>query len=389
MDGDAGFYQYEQDAGMFAGDMRDSYQDAEYALEDNGLHMTAFGAQGNPRAQDKHTITRGWEKFAFPKAVRLLRETDLKLQQKALLTISELLSTGEACVQLINAGVVVALTECLGAEDETVRERAAADLEILIGVAGAKGCNQMLEDGAVEKLLSLLDDSSAAVRNAVYNALVEGCMRSAAIQARLCSTEGTLEGLLAKAGEEDPERVACALELIRVCLAGRNPGAADQLLRVGALATLVQIMDKDDAAVVEGATMVLGLLCVEWDAKAEAVKAKAVPALVDLMGKHEQLSTKIVAVAALMNICVDTAGKAASVEDGAVPLLAEALEVDDEKLVLNSLQCIASIAENKAGRALLQPLAPRLAELMHHHVTVIQRHAMLAMRAVEFKELGK
>ena len=176
-------------------------------------------------------------------------------------------------MQLINAGVVVALTECLGAEDETVRERAAADLEILIGkglhsfpfqlnlsssvqritqinscmcpgvaqvelkggrthecvlqlvklssdvneceplligVAGAKGCNQMLEDGAVEKLLSLLDDTSPAVRNAVYNALVEGCMRSAAVQARLCSTEGTLEGLLAKAGEEDPERVAGA-----------------------------------------------------------------------------------------------------------------------------------------------------------------------------------
>ena len=32
-----------------------------------------------------------------------------------------------------------ALNECLGAKDETVRERAAADLEILVGVAGAKG----------------------------------------------------------------------------------------------------------------------------------------------------------------------------------------------------------------------------------------------------------
>jgi len=71
MASDAGYYPYEQDAGMFAGD---GYQDAEYALEDNGLHMTAFGAQGNPKAQDKHTISRGWEKFAFPKAVRLLRQ---------------------------------------------------------------------------------------------------------------------------------------------------------------------------------------------------------------------------------------------------------------------------------------------------------------------------
>ena len=300
------------------------------------------------------------------------------------------MSTGEACVQLINAGVVGALTECLNTNDETVRERAAADLEILVGVAGAKGCAQMLQDGAVEKLLALLTDSSDAVRNAVYNALVEGCMRSAAIQARLCSTQGTLVGLLAKAQEEDPERAACALELLRVILSGRNPGAAEQLLGAEALATLVMIMQKDDtAAVVEGATTVLGLLCVEWDAKAEAVKANAVPELLNLMGKHERLSTKIVAVAALMNNCVDIAGKTAAIANGAVPLLAEALEVDDEKLTLNSLQCIASIAERQPGRDLLQPLQPRLAELMHHHVTVIQRHAMLAVRAVEFKELGK
>lgn len=144
--------------------------------------------------------------------------------------IQELLSTGEACVQLINAGVVVALNHCLCADDETIRERAAADLEILIGVSGAKGCNQMLEDGAIETLLSLLSDDSQSVRNAVYNALVEGCLRSAAIQARLCSTEGTLESLLKKAGEEDPERAACALELIRVCLSGRNSDAGVGLI---------------------------------------------------------------------------------------------------------------------------------------------------------------
>ena len=32
-----------------------------------------------------------------------------------------------------------------------------------------------------------------------------------------------------KAGEEDPERAACALELIRVCLSGRNPGGVNSL----------------------------------------------------------------------------------------------------------------------------------------------------------------
>ena len=285
------------------------YQDADYALEDNGLHMTAFGAQDNPNAQGKYTITRGWEKFAFPKAVRLLSDDDLAIRQKALLTVSELLSTGEACVQLINAGVVAALNVCLSAKDATSRERAAADFEILVGVAGAKGCNQMLEDGVVEKLLALLDDTDDDVRNATYNALVEACLRSAPVQARLCAIDGTLHSLLSKAGDEDPERAACALELVRVCLAGRNPGAAESLLKAGALGDLVKILDKDNAAVVEGATTVLGLICMEWEAKEAAVKAKAVPALLNLMGKRALLTLKICATGALMNICVDVHGR--------------------------------------------------------------------------------
>ena len=44
----------------------DGYQDADFALEDNGLHITAFGAQDNP-AQDKYTIARGWRNLPFPK----------------------------------------------------------------------------------------------------------------------------------------------------------------------------------------------------------------------------------------------------------------------------------------------------------------------------------
>ena len=35
------------------------------------------------------------------------------------------------------------------------------------------------------------------------------------------------------------------------------------------------------------------------------------------------------------------------------------IKVDDEKLVLNSLQCIASIAENKAGASLVHFSAQR------------------------------
>ena len=72
--------------------------------------------------------------------------------------------------------------------------------------------------------------------------------------------------------------------------------------------------------------MVLGLICAEWEAKAEAVKAKAVPALLNLMGKRSLLTLKICAMGALMQICVDIYGKAAAIEAGAVPLIIDALQ---------------------------------------------------------------
>lgn len=372
---------------VYGGDGGVGY-DIEYALEDNGLHITAFGTQANPKAQDKYTVTRGFEKMAFPKAVRLVQSGDLKLRQKALLTVSELLSTGEACIQLLSAGIVAALTACLTDKDQMVRERAATGLEIIVGVGGEAGCQQMLRDGAVDALLKLLVDPVDEVRNAVYNALVEGCLRSAAVQAHLVATEGTLKALLNKAaGKEEPMRASCALEILRVCLAGRNSEAPQQLIEAGALNSLTKLIGHEDTAVKEGAALVLSLLCVQWEAKSMAVNCGAVPALVKLM-ELQELSSKTVATAALMNICVDIAGKEAAVQAGMIPLLVHGLDVDDEKLILNSLQCVASVAENYKARAELQTLIPRLSEMMHHHVTVIQRHAMLAKRAVEFTEVG-
>jgi len=373
---------------MYGAERHSTQAEENFALDDNGLHITAFGTKPNPTEQNKYIVTRGFEKMAFPKAVRLISSEDPKLRQKALLTISELLSTREACVQLLSSGVVPALTTCLADEDRIVRERAATNLEIVVGAGGEAGCQHLLKSGAVEAMLDLLNDPVDEVRNAVYNALVEGCLRSAAVQAKLVATDFVLSELLQKAETEDPLRASCALELLRVCLAGRNPDAPMKLLQVGALKTLTGLLGLTDQTVKEGAALVLGLLCIQWDAKGIAVKCGAVPALVRLL-EIPELSCKTVATAALMNICVDITGKAAAVEAGTVPLLVEGLDTDDEKLILNSLQCVASIAENHKGRAELQVLIPRLSEMMHHHVTVIQRHAMLAKRAVEFSEVGK
>jgi hypothetical protein len=94
----------------------DAQEDAlgyEYAFEANSAHLALVEAKPNPKAQHPHTLTRGFEKFAFPKLVRYLRSADLTHKQKALLGAAELLATGESAVQCLSAGVCAAVTTLL------------------------------------------------------------------------------------------------------------------------------------------------------------------------------------------------------------------------------------------------------------------------------------
>jgi hypothetical protein len=201
------------------------------------------------------------------------------------------------------------------------------------------------------------------------------------------------------------------------------------LLAAGGVPVTTRLLSSDELSVAEGAATVLGALCVPLDGKSAAVKAGSIEALLSLV-ETDQLSIKTVATAALMNITIDIEGKRALAElEEGVQVLIAALDVEDEKLCLNvlqarrsraapsssaarsrsrlselsgpaeprigavseppaelppTLQLVANLAEYEKAREMLQCVRPRLAELMTHHVAVLQRHAMLAKRQVEF-----
>lgn len=243
-------------------------------------HAAAFVCETSPKPQGIYHISRGWENEAIPKAVKLLEADDLKLKRKSLATISvgptlhvivlnngesmmrtghiccaptnrvqyypisflwaikviiillrgpylqELLATVKTCMQLIDEGVVGALSRCLDDGDETVRERAAHNLDMIIEVAGPKGCDRLLSDGLLDKLVALLRDNSVSVRTAGYQVLVNACARSPQLLRDLCAMEGIIEDLLTKSESEKPAHAARALCLIRSCLTSEDPKVA-------------------------------------------------------------------------------------------------------------------------------------------------------------------
>ena len=135
------------------------------------------------------------------------------------------MTNASSCVQLIDEGVIVVLSESLASKDEVVQERAVHDINIIISIVGSKGCEHLLRTGAVENLILLLSSSSENVRHATYDVLMNACKRSSEIHDLLCDKKDMLENLLLQVERMGLMDSRQALGLIRTCLAGRRrPG---------------------------------------------------------------------------------------------------------------------------------------------------------------------
>lgn len=162
----------------------------------------------------------------------------------------------------------------------------------------------------------------------------------------------------------------------------------ERLLKMGATPIIVHLLSSESDGTVEGAAKVLAHLCRDCEVNAEIVRLDAIPMLVTLLHSNERMSTRITAAAALMQISVDLIGKMECNNFGVVMALADAMQENNETLLLYCLQCVANIGEDNYGRQLLRPLAERIAVLMNHSATSVQHAAMLASRTIHFEYVG-
>ena len=371
----------------------DAYGEFDVAFDPvlaNAEHIALFGAQDNPKPQGQFVITRGFEKFAFPKIVSKIRDPHIVIRRKALLAACELLNTGEARVQCVGAGIVPALTDRLADEDATVRERAAACTELV--AVNDQGCEELLACGTIGTLCALLRDTGAhpetEVRNAAFSALVEAA-RVDRVRRTLIETDGMLEWLVRVGLREEPPRSAMTLELLRCAMMSTIAETAlTQLLGCNAVEAVVPLLSQDyDLEVRECASLVLSLLCVPFDGKTAANEAGAVPLLVAMLTDHP-LSVTSAAASALMTLTIDIPAKKEMVHCGGVGPIAALLYADDEKLCVNVLQVITSIAEYPEGRKQLQPYVQRIRDIqLTTPSTLIERCAAHALRQTMFNHL--
>ena len=71
------------------------------------------------------------------------------------------------------------------------------------------------------------------------------------------------------------------------------------------------------------------------------------------------------AAGALMSITVTTQGKKLAIAAKALDTLPALLDAEDERVMLNGIKLITTLAEHPAGRTQLLPLVPRVRSLQN------------------------
>eukprot|EP00873_Tetraselmis_striata_P038816 jgi/Tetstr1/459080/TSEL_004530.t1 len=355
-------------------------------MDANLRHMVLFEAKDNVVPAPKTTITRGFEKVAFPKMERELRDEDLTVRQKSLLACCELLAVSECYVQCLEAGVDAALVALLSDDDALVRERAAAALEIM--ASKDVGVSEMTEDGAFYSLVKCLEDEVEDVRVASYKALIEAA-RFEGARSAIISMGDTLPRLVELIQKESPDLTLLGLNLLKACTEARhNESAMAQLLEAtDAVPVLADLMTRSRPLhVQEGAAGLLGALCTSGNAiQVRAVHADCVKRLTVLLTRGS-MSLTVAATSALMAISISIEGKKSIVAEGAVKPIVGLLDIDNDTLCMKLLQLVTNVAEDPEGRNQLQVALPKLKKIQSTTPsTVLERSAAHAVRQVQFR----
>lgn len=363
-------------------------------MQANLRHIQAFEAKPNPRPLPDTAVTRGFEKVAFPKLVRELRDPSPVVRQKSLLAARELLAAPVNHVQCVAAGATPAIVDLLQDEDDVTRYYAAGTLRCL--VAKEVGARDLIQHRGVEALVAALEDPSEPVRDDSYAALIEAArfdsMRRA-LEALGGALPRVMQLVLLEAQAGAAGRAQQGLALLFACTQARhNAGVLTQLLEAAsAVPYLARLLAPQlPEGVRHAAAELLCALASREDAKLQAVQEGCVPLLLQAAGLL-RVAFSTSAVAALGAITVSRAGKYAVVEAaGGLQRLVGVLEPSNEQLCINAMVAIANVAEAPEAREVLAGCgaAAKLTAIFEGAASEpLKRSAAHAIRQCGFKHL--
>jgi len=355
---------------------------------------TARITQAVPANVDPIKATLAFGDRAIPRLERELQSTDLLTVQRALMALCDMIRNPQHIRTSLNQGITPCLLKLFSHADGVVRQKSS---EAVLHFAGhAIGRDAIVKQQLMKSLASLFKDSVAVVRLNVQNIMqLTSTQQAGAYQLVEFNLVSTLLECLQS--ETEP----AIQNTILMTLYNTMKVNTDVLLNGGAMKVFVQFLDSStDVSIRKNVARNIMALSIPLDGKVQACENDAIPPLVFLLrntrpptalGNDEDwYGVASAAAGALMSITVTTRGKKMAIAAGALDELGALLEVDDERVVLNGIKLITTLAEHPMGRSQLQALVPKLTALKDYpggrldHMAV-PRNAQTAIDTIVWK----
>ncbi|KXJ18833.1 radial spoke head 14 homolog [Exaiptasia diaphana] len=314
---------------------------------------------------------------ALPKLNRELNSDDLKLKQKALMTLCDVMHNPEHICEGLRVGIATSLKSLLKDPDPTVRHKST---EVLFIIAGhAPGRDAFLDHNIILPLSELFDDNVYQARRNAHKA-IEMCSHTSP------GTDGVVEAKLVSVlvkkllGEED-EIKELILDTLHYCMRIETSEA----LTSNAMEAFTQLLGHKSATIRCKAARDIMDLSFPLEGKDRAVDVGAVPELVKLLQDCET-DVRAQAAGAIMGITITTKGKYAAIEADAIPNLVELLLDRTSEVRLNALKAITTLAEAPVGRTTLLKSVIEVEKLVHDHDSpAVRKAAQIAVKVITWK----
>lgn len=354
---------------------------------------TARISQAPPPNVDPVKATLAHGNRMLPRLERELKDTDLITVQRALMALCDVLRNPAQIKQALEEGIAKNLVGLLGHDDDTVRTKAT---EAMLHFSGhAIGRTLIIRQDLVTPLSSMFTDNNDAVRFNVQRGLerVSSSIDGSELLVSLGLVPKLLEALTR-------EREVDIQSTILMTLASTMRVNTESLLEIGAMSVFVSLLNSASIGIRRNAAQNIMALSFPLEGKKQACSVGAIEPLVTMLQQRpptaphsdgeEWQSAVAAAAGALMSITVTTQGKKQAISNGVIRALPALLEGADERVVLNGIKLITTMAEDPAGRSQLLALVPKLTALKEYqgnrldHMAV-PRNAQTAIDTIVWK----
>ncbi|XP_069726959.1 radial spoke head 14 homolog [Phaenicophaeus curvirostris] len=321
----------------------------------------------------KAPLACGWR--ALPKLNEELQSAELLTQQRALMTLCDLVHDPEKVYQAIEVGFLGNLKTLLRHRDTTVRQKTTEVFYIM--ATHSIGRQGLLQNGIISALTELLNDPEGICRKNMHQVLE---MMAKLPEGAVAILHAGLIPLLVPKLKTEPDGIQ---ELILDTLSNCLRVEASEALAAGAIPILKEKLTHSLVTIRIKAALVLLEIGTHAEGKG-MVCEEVVPVLVGLLEDADP-DVQASATGALMFAIIKPQGRFSALGAGAIPSLLKLVAEETSKARLSAIKALTMLAELPQGRRTLLEHTATFQQCLGDPREAVKRAARTAISVIGWK----